>query len=108
MPLSIFLFRLQVRYGTHLASTHPNDVEGDLTEILLGEDEVLTDIAAGVGAIIDNIQFTTNVMSYPRLGHLGLNHNYFISATEILYFTGSEAFYAVMRVSGIAAMASTC
>ena len=99
---------MQFRYGTHWAPTHPNDVDGELTEIELGKDEVLTHVTAGTGAVIDNIQFATNARSFPTLGHQAKYPNQFISSAEILYFTGSEYTFTVLRVSALAALTSTC
>ena len=105
-----FRFRLQFRYGANWASTHPVDFIGDLTEIVLDEDEVLTNIAARSGVVIINIQFATNKRSFPLLGSTGSNPDVFISANELVYFTGSQSDSNSLglRVSRLAAMALTC
>ena len=100
-------FSLQVRYGTHWAATHPNDVAGGLTEILLDEDEVLTEVAAFQVLVIDNIQFISNMRSFPKIGSND-DFNAFISATELVYFSGSQYPLAGLRVSRLVAMALTC
>ena len=100
-------FRLQFRYGTHWASTHPGDVGGVLTEILLGENEVPIAIAANAGQVIDSLQFTTNTRSFPRMGTTS-NFNIFISSAELLYFNGSQRHFYGLRVSGLAAVSQTC
>ena len=100
-------FRLQFRYGTHWASTHPSDIDRVLTEILLGKNEVLIAIAASAGHVIDSIQFTTNTRLFPRMGTT-TNFNIFISSTELLYFNGSQRDFIGLRVSGLAAVSLTC
>ena len=103
-----FDYRLQFRYGTHWAYVHPNEACGELAEITFGEDELLTHVTVGAGLIIDNIQFATNLRSFPSRGDQNKNPNKFISSAELLYFVGSEYDFGGLRVSGIAAMALSC
>ena len=101
--------RLQFRYGRHWASTHPDVVHGDLTEFEFEEDEVLTDIAAVAGAVIDAVQITTNLRSFPRTGSPDWSFRTFISSTELIYFSGYENTYAgLLRVSKLAVRSFTC
>ena len=79
-----------------------------MTEIVFDDDEILTNVTAGAGSVIDNLQFATNVRSFPVIGNTGLSPNSFISSSELLYFTGSEIDWSGLRVSGVAAMATTC
>ena len=102
-----FYFSLQFQYGKHWATKHLNEGEGDMTEILLGEDEVLSGIASKAGNIIDSIQFTTNMRSFRRIG-ITSDFNMFISASELLYFTGSRFHFAGLRVSSLVALSVTC
>ena len=55
--------------------------------MLLDDDEVLTDVSAGTGAVIDSIHFSTNARSFTPLGS-GKPFTEFVASAEIVYFTG--------------------
>ena len=59
-------------------------------ETEFGEDEVLIGIATASGTVIDAIQITTNLRSFPRSVGTGINFGTLISSTELLYVSGSE------------------
>ena len=110
MQFIVLYSSLQFRYGTHWAPIHPDDVDGQMTELLLDDMEVLTGIAARLGNVVDNMQFISNIRSFPRLG-VDANFNAFISSTELRYFAGSEfreTVFGRLRVSGLIAMSSAC
>ena len=104
-----FTTRFQVRYGEHWAAMHPDEpVGGVMTEILLGPEETLIELQAAVGDIIDAMQFTSNVRTYPRAGEADPPLTTSVPLNGLLYFSGASRSHGGVRVSQIVAQRKTC
>ena len=100
--------RIQVRYGQHWAPVHPYEpVTGSLTEILLTSDEVFIQLKARSSAVIDFIQFASNLKSYLPLGTFDSNANV-LPLDGLLYFSGAAGNYGGVRVTNLVAHRGTC
>ena len=88
---------------------HPNEpVVGVLmTEILLGPEEVLTRLHANYGDIIDTMQFTSNLKTYPMAG-VADSFSHSVPLNGLLYFSGASKDHGGVRVSKLAAHRETC
>ena len=90
---------------------HPDEqvVQDVLTEILLGPEEFLTHLIADTGTLINAIQFTSNLRSYPTVGlpryHMPTK---FVPLDGLLYFSGASKKHGRARVSQLAAKKGTC
>ena len=103
------VFRIQVRYGNHWAPVHPDKpIQGILTEMLLASGEYLTHLRADTGDIIDVVQFTSNLQTFPEVGLSGRNLNVYVPLKGLLYFSGGTKQYVGERVSGLMAHRDTC
>ena len=104
----MYALRFQVRYGQRWAPIHPDKpVEGDLTEILLGPGEVLTQLKANSGDIIIAMQFTSNLKTYPMAG-VSNNLGNSVPLNGLLYFSGASKVHGGVRVSQLTAHRGTC
>ena len=112
MGVSILLgrvFRIQVRYGNHWAPVHPDkSIQGILTEMLLAPGEYLTHLQAYTGHIIDVVQFTSNLQTFPEAGLPGRNFNVNVPLKGLLYFSGGTKEKNGKRISGLMAHRDTC
>ena len=104
------VIRFQVRYGQRWAPVHPDEpIEGVLTEILLAPGEYFTHMNVTFGLIVDAIQFTTNLHTYPRIGAAA--DAQFVTTVPLnglLYFSGASKDYVGVRVSNIAVHKDIC
>ena len=78
-----------------------------MTEILLGQEEILTQLRANYGDIIDALQFTSNLKTYPVAGVAGTLNNY-VPLNGLLYFSGASKDHGGVRVSQLVAHRGTC
>ena len=100
--------RFQARYGQHWAPIHPDEpVEGVLTEIRLGPDEVLTHLDAYAGTIIDAMQFTSNLKTH-SMGGVTDSFTMSVPLNGLLYFSGASKDHGGVRVSQLVAHRDTC
>ena len=81
---------MQLQYGGSWASPHPgnNETTGTLTTITLASGEMLTGVNYGSGAVIDRLEFVTNIQTYGRAVGNGDIPGY-VSGVEIKFFKGN-------------------
>ena len=88
---------------------HPDEpVVGVLTEILLDPDEVLTNVRAASGDIIDAMRFSSNLKTYPMAGVYGISLPKSVPLNGLLYFSGASKDHGGIRVSRLVAHRETC
>ena len=104
-----FFFSLQVRYGQHWAPVHPAvPIEGVMTEIILAAGEVFTEVTADSYRIIDALQFTSNLQTYPVVGIGSAPLAKTVALDGLLYFSGNAGTWSGTRVTQITAHRETC
>ena len=88
----MYISRVQFQYGGSWAPRHADNLDptDSITEILLEFGEVLTGIDHRSGAVIDSLQFVTNLRSYPKIGGNGGGGGS-VSGVEVKFFVGDVA-----------------
>ena len=68
----------------------------------------MTHLHARSGDIIDAMQFTSNLKTYPRVGGAGVDLPQAVPLNGLLYFSGASRKHGGVRVSQIVAHRGTC